>query len=242
MACDNKTANVWVARVIPLILFGIIGYSSWVFTRLIGGESQRNRFRCTCLRCAVNYLINPSPDDFVKPRAGLGAALITIYYILLFSVLVCYLRLIHVIVVDPGFVDRGRRWNVRQKKDLEKDRHGHKRPRTPRSSTSRRHGDPPPWTGTPQSVSSETGGTQYTGSRLDRPNEQMEAGLEDWWTKEVFVCQYDGVPAWCSTCLNFKPDRAHHCREVQRCVRKMDHFCPWYVNLAIRRLHALAMS
>ena len=27
--------------------------------------------------------------------------------------------------------------------------------------------------------------------------------------------------------MNFKPDRSHHCREVNRCVQKMDHFCPW---------------
>lgn len=23
---------------------------------------------------------------------------------------------------------------------------------------------------------------------------------------------------WCSSCMNWKPDRAHHCRELDRCV------------------------
>ena len=52
-------------------------------------------------------------------------------------------------------------------------------------------------------------------------------GLEAFYTKDVFVCEDDGRPIWCSKCLNWKPDRTHHCREVDRCVRKMDHFCPW---------------
>ncbi|KAF3479736.1 palmitoyltransferase pfa5 [Arthroderma uncinatum] len=34
-------------------------------------------------------------------------------------------------------------------------------------------------------------------------------GLEAFYMKDVFT------------------DRAHHCSEVDRCVRKMDHFCPW---------------
>lgn len=57
------------------------------------------------------------------------------------------------------------------------------------------------------------------------------AGLESFYTKDVFVCQEDGRPPYCSKCCQFKIDRAHHCREVDRCVRKMDHFCPWYVYI-----------
>ena len=53
------------------------------------------------------------------------------------------------------------------------------------------------------------------------------SNLHEMYIKDVFSCEGDGRPIWCSTCLNFKPDRAHHCREVGRCVRKMDHFCPW---------------
>jgi palmitoyltransferase len=57
---------------------------------------------------------------------------------------------------------------------------------------------------------------------------QSDVGLENFYSKDVFVCQEDGRPLWCSTCCQFKTDRAHHCRELGRCVRKMDHFCPWY--------------
>ncbi len=51
--------------------------------------------------------------------------------------------------------------------------------------------------------------------------------LRDFYTRDVFTCEGDGRPIWCSTCLNWKPDRTHHCREAGRCVKKMDHFCPW---------------
>ena len=34
----------------------------------------------------------------------------------------------------------------------------------------------------------------------------------------------------CRTCDNFKPARAHHCSMMDRCVLKMDHYCPWIGN------------
>ncbi|KAH6656520.1 palmitoyltransferase PFA5 [Truncatella angustata] len=52
-------------------------------------------------------------------------------------------------------------------------------------------------------------------------------GLEQFYTKEAFVCENDGRPKWCSECCNWKPDRAHHSSEISRCVIRMDHYCPW---------------
>jgi len=52
-------------------------------------------------------------------------------------------------------------------------------------------------------------------------------GLESFYSKDVFVCSTDGRPIWCSACGAWKPDRAHHSSEMNRCVRKMDHYCPW---------------
>ncbi len=34
----------------------------------------------------------------------------------------------------------------------------------------------------------------------------------------------------CTRCEMFRPPRAHHCRICQRCIRKMDHHCPWINN------------
>ena len=52
-------------------------------------------------------------------------------------------------------------------------------------------------------------------------------GLEQFYTKDVFICETDGRPKWCSECCNWKPDRAHHSSELNRCVLRMDHYCPW---------------
>lgn len=34
----------------------------------------------------------------------------------------------------------------------------------------------------------------------------------------------------CVKCESIKPDRAHHCSVCRRCIRKMDHHCPWINN------------
>ncbi|ELU01775.1 hypothetical protein CAPTEDRAFT_172289 [Capitella teleta] len=34
----------------------------------------------------------------------------------------------------------------------------------------------------------------------------------------------------CMKCETYRPPRAHHCRICQRCVRRMDHHCPWINN------------
>jgi palmitoyltransferase len=59
--------------------------------------------------------------------------------------------------------------------------------------------------------------------RLSLPPPMLEQIL----SKDVFVCQPDGMPRWCSTCEIWRPDRSRHCREKDRCVSKPDHFCPW---------------
>ncbi|KAK7206732.1 DHHC palmitoyltransferase-domain-containing protein [Myxozyma melibiosi] len=44
---------------------------------------------------------------------------------------------------------------------------------------------------------------------------------------DAFISEPDGYPLWCSRCQLMRPDRAHHSSEVDRCVLKMDHYCPW---------------
>ncbi|CAD7928960.1 unnamed protein product [Amoebophrya sp. A120] len=39
-----------------------------------------------------------------------------------------------------------------------------------------------------------------------------------------------GERRYCKHCKHWKPDRAHHCRFLGKCVLKMDHYCPWLDN------------
>ncbi|KAH9213829.1 DHHC palmitoyltransferase-domain-containing protein [Leptodontidium sp. 2 PMI_412] len=67
-----------------------------------------------------------------------------------------------------------------------------------------------------------------TSRNTARPQEDPDSpGLELFYTKDVFICEPDGKPKWCTHCANWKPDRAHHCSTIDRCILKMDHFCPW---------------
>ncbi|XP_064650851.1 palmitoyltransferase ZDHHC3-like [Lineus longissimus] len=34
----------------------------------------------------------------------------------------------------------------------------------------------------------------------------------------------------CMKCETYRPPRAHHCRICRRCIRRMDHHCPWINN------------
>lgn len=89
----------------------------------------------------------------------------------------------------------------------------------------------------PKAIDTETTGKRRsrrerdleTGARYEaRPDDNPDSpGLEEFYSKDVFVCETDGRPRWCSTCCNWKMDRAHHCSEIERCVKKMDHYCPW---------------
>lgn len=52
--------------------------------------------------------------------------------------------------------------------------------------------------------------------------------------------QSDDEEEWtvCSRCETFRPPRAHHCRICKRCIRRMDHHCPW-INVRHKKLYAL---
>ena len=55
----------------------------------------------------------------------------------------------------------------------------------------------------------------------------LPKNLDEFYNMDAFICENDGLPRWCFHCSCWKPDRSHHCGELGRCVRKMDHFCPW---------------
>ncbi|KAF1941390.1 zf-DHHC-domain-containing protein [Clathrospora elynae] len=59
---------------------------------------------------------------------------------------------------------------------------------------------------------------------------------------DAYTCDYQGTPLWCDKCHNWKPDRTHHCKELGRCVRKMDHYCPWAGGIIGESTHKFFMQ
>ena len=83
-----------------------------------------------------------------------------------------------------------------------------------------------------QSLPSLLGPQQPLGNGLvSRPQAiaqwMLPQNLNEFYNMDAFICESDGLPRWCFHCNCWKPDRSHHCGELGRCVKKMDHFCPW---------------
>lgn len=161
-------------------------------------------------------MLNPPEFSDVPRRSGAAIAILVTYYFLLLPVLVSYARLIYTIVTNPGYVPQGQQWEPLESQEKH-HRHGRQHNRKPVEEK--------------QQASATWPGSEYSPRSSDQSsaalNGNSQPRVQDFWLKEVFICNYDGRPPFCSTCLNFKPDRTHHCSEVDRCVRKMDHFCPW---------------
>ncbi|KAL4911696.1 DHHC palmitoyltransferase-domain-containing protein [Aspergillus aurantiobrunneus] len=198
----NRRINLAVARVIPVVLFGIIIYACYAITKPL----------------CIDYLIDPLPEYARPSRIGAGAAIIAIFYVLLLLVIITYLRLLYNVVWNPDFLPRSSTAAPEQHSTF---RHSQEHPRRKRKGHRKTK---------PTEISDKPEGDveralDYNAGPLMIPWDI--AGLENFYKKDVFVCQPDGRPIYCSKCCHFKPDRTHHCREVDRCVQKMDHFCPW---------------
>ncbi|KAE8386329.1 zf-DHHC-domain-containing protein [Aspergillus alliaceus] len=205
MARPDRRVSIAVARIIPLVLLCTVIYASYAITKPL----------------CIDYLIHPLPKYDRSPRIGTGAAIVTVYYVFLIPVIVTYLRLLYNVIWNPGFLPRGSPSLLDQqnaevptphRRESKRRKRSHRMPKTTEKSDISDEVD------IERGVDHNAGGNAFP---LDTK------GLESFYTKDVFVCQPDGRPTYCSTCCQYKTDRAHHCREVDRCVRKMDHFCPW---------------
>ncbi|CAO1596751.1 Palmitoyltransferase pfa5 [Xanthoria calcicola] len=203
---NQKAINLWTARVIPVVLIGLAGYATWVVVVLV----------------CIDYLLKPSPT-IREPRSGAGIAILTIYACLLSLLAVTYFRLTYTVVANPGYTPRGPQWHAGNSSKRRRRRSS--RAVAPPPDLEKQNGsagEQPAFNG----VLSASPGVPAS-SAYGPAGDVFAPGLRDFYKRDVFTCESDGRPIWCSTCLNWKLDRAHHCREVGRCVRKMDHFCPW---------------
>ena len=180
----------------------------------------------------VDYFLRP-PSQLHNPRHGTGIAVMTVYSILLLLMSATYLRLICTIIINPGYVPRGPQWYEEKEKrvkgkslDKSREKFGGNNATENGNLRGNSYGSEPPVSGSPK--------TRFFNA------DDGSADLHDFFGKDAFVCEGNGKPIWCSYCSNWKPDRAHHCREIGRCVRRMDHFCPWSVHLPY--VHAIKLT
>ncbi|KAI0138040.1 zf-DHHC-domain-containing protein [Hypoxylon sp. NC0597] len=136
----------------------------------------------------------------INKRGEVGAAIgiLILYFIFLLLMVATYLRTVLTVLLDPGVVPLGPLAVERRKIARDNRKRGHQ--------------------------GNDLESQPYYGDPDSNPD---SPGLEQFYTKDVFVCENDGRPKWCSECCNWKPDRAHHSSEINRCVLRMDHYCPW---------------
>ena len=212
---NHKVINLWTSRIIPLILMGIVAYVSWVQVVLISSLKLYSTHNADGLtEITVDYLLKP-PASVHTPRRGTAVAILLLYFTLFLLMALAFFRLLFTVIHNPGYIPRGSQWYVQQERKAKEKQQGGKEYRTTQSPVS--------------SEKTESDATIISGTSWAPDTTEPAPGLQDFYNRDAFICQGDGRPIWCSTCLNWKPDRAHHCREIERCVRKMDHFCPWCV-------------
>ncbi|KAE9365298.1 zf-DHHC-domain-containing protein [Stipitochalara longipes BDJ] len=186
---NKVTINLWTARIIPIILAGIVGYATYVVVALL----------------CVNYLV-------IKHRDHAAAIpILVIYFVLFLLMAMSFFRLVYITVFEPPYVPLG----PRALRERNQERVGSK------ASSDKTD------IGCGEYDTSADTGRGPSGIVAGSDNDPDSPGLELFYTKDVFVCDMDGKPKWCTSCANWKPDRAHHSRDCGRCIRKMDHFCPW---------------
>ena len=168
------------------------------------------------IRHIVGHFLQPS-NLFWKRRPQSAIAIIIIYSIFLLLIAIVYFRLLWTVAMNPGYVPRGPQWYAGSKSRLKRKgfREKHKLAVGNNVPAADHVGD--------------FSYANYTANTRPKAEDEASPSLHDFYGKEVFTSEGDGRPIWCSSCSNWKPDRAHHCREIERCVRKMDHFCPWQV-------------
>ena len=198
---DPKAANVWTARIIPLILIGIVGYVSWVVVVLLsGGNCQHFEWIDPRLTYAVDYLLKGSSSSHGQ-RRGTAVTVIVLYCILLLVLATTFLRLIYTVTTNPGYVPRGARWYANKEKEQGFRSSPKKRRRDSKYRTEKTIGAPEINEGAYSNLTYVDGPPieEFSGS-------EETSNLREFYVKDAFICEGDGRPVWCSTCLNFKPD------------------------------------
>ncbi|EFX05093.1 dhhc zinc finger membrane protein [Grosmannia clavigera kw1407] len=216
-----------VALGIPVFLAGIVGYALYLIAKHVLWDQFWHQ------------------DD----RHGLAIGLIVPYVVIAALMVASYLRIFITARLDPAVVPLGpesaRYYHTKKKAALGRGsgrNHGCSGAKDARDEDRHSSGHVKHGSNSPVDLEAGLGGTVPYGSTggtgvdsgqrrspetADPRLDPDSPGLELFYTKEAFECGADGRPLWCNACGTWKPDRAHHSSELNRCVRKLDHFCPW---------------
>lgn len=203
-------SNLWTAKIIPWILAGVVGYATYVLVALLSGMIYRYLRLLLLIPSLVNYLLKKHHNH------GAAIPILVVYFILLILMAASFFRLLYMITFDPPYTPLGC-----SAPPARRDRISDKAASKVNSRVSKMESG---------IAMGEYNGGDLPGAiltKLEGRDDIDSPGLELFYTKDVFTCEVDGRPSWCSSCANWKPDRTHHCSSSGRCIKKMDHFCPW---------------
>lgn len=148
-------------------------------------------------------------DDGRRRKQGIAFMVVSLY--LAVSILTCG---VIVYVIGPGFVQK--EWGEKFETDL------HNRGIAAEVESSIPHKNEAGLDSTNANSATVEDSSTKVVSNSTIGQEKSSSAIQ-----EAFICESDGHPLWCSRCQLLRPDRAHHSSEVDRCVLKMDHYCPW---------------
>ncbi|GAB7328695.1 hypothetical protein MBLNU13_g00616t1 [Cladosporium sp. NU13] len=162
----RQKSNQAVARCIPVFLICAVIYASWVFVGPL----------------CVEYLLNPPEKDKGPPvpqRIGLGIALPIVYFCLLLPVAVSYFRLLYIVTFNPGLTEQ----------------------RLPPRDPAQKAPNAQNQTVTTRSCTRTTIADHQEPIELDREGilkgrVPAPPGIEEYYTKDVFQCDANGLPRW----------------------------------------------
>ncbi|KAK7515384.1 DHHC palmitoyltransferase-domain-containing protein [Phyllosticta citriasiana] len=185
--------------------------SAFVVPVLVIGQAAWATY-VVCFQLAHQRLM--TRDD----QRGPGCAVIVLQALFIFMSGITYMRLIQVIYTDPGLLPLGISRAKPEDQATDDMKAVMKRWSEKRSVI--QHTRPE------DALAREELFKELAAHNQLQAELRMEA-LKSFRPKDMFIVAADGLPRWCKTCETFKPDRTHHCSDLGRCVRRMDHFCPW---------------
>lgn len=200
---STRTGARWITRFTPLILAAAFGYATYAVVAVLCGTYGAHSPRYRLHRADRPKLTScaRAVSFFLAPtnrNPGAAITVLVLYFVLLILSLASYTRVVFTVLFDPGVVPLGPLADERKRTEKAKPK-----------------------------AAKEDGGLEGRPYNAGPDRDPDSPGLEIFYSKDVFVCESDGRPKWCSECCNWKTDRVHHSSEIERCVLRMDHFCPW---------------